>query len=125
MLATLLLTGCACCQKKPCHIGTVIREGPPQIVETLPPIETPLPPAGLPTPLPPAGLPTSYPKVRVTEVKPIPIYPPPKLDVPEFTEPPIKFPIKPKPDKNIKLILVENPPYNGPPNIGCEILLKW
>jgi hypothetical protein len=117
MLATLLLTGCACFQKKPCQIGTVIREGPPQIVETLPPVDNPLPPPGLPT---------SFPKVRVTEVNPIPIYPPPKIDVPEFNEPPLKFPLpQKKVDKNIKLILVENPPYNGPPNIGCEILIKW
>ena len=139
MLLVVLVAGCSCLNKNndlPPNC-TIIYPGPRRIVETLPPPELyqdrDLPPAGPPIPLnavPVPAMPTG--RVKVIEVRPIRIYPPLPPDLPEWQEPKIIIPKDGNPvlrakvvKTNLKLIMTENPPYNGPPNVGWEICWNW
>ena len=135
LLSVLFVSGC-CCKKQPETIiypqGTVIYPGSKKIVETLPPPDMFPRPVDLPdNQLPPAGPPPAFPtgRVKITEVKPIPIYPPVRPELPAFDEPKVKMPegviIKAKRETTFKVMLVENPPYNGLPNLGCELGWIW
>lgn len=114
MLCTLLLAGCACCKKN--------QEQPPIIIREIPPVEqTPI------REFPPFPSDNPQPKVKVTDV--VPILPEPPISVPEFAEPQIKIPLEGRPylikDRKAKVYLIESPPYNGLPNVGCELLFNW
>jgi hypothetical protein len=114
MLTAIFFCGCACYKK---HEPPTFMPVPEQIIIREYP---PFPPDLQPQPQP-------QPKVKVTDV--IPLLPEPPIVVPEFNEPQIKFPQSGQPylikDKKAKIYLIENPPYNGPPNVGCEIIFNW
>lgn len=130
MLIALFITGCACCKKQEWQPvppnGTIFYPPPPplpnRVIETTPPPELP--------PQPTTG------KVKVTEVVPVHIFPPlpiepEPIELPPWEEPKIVFPKNGQPfwkskiNTNFKMIVLENPPYNGPPNIGWEIYWQW
>lgn len=144
MLALVFLTGCACCKKRD-ECPPVLPNGsiiyPPIKTSEYQPqiIQPPLPPAGPPIPAnPPIQEQPQTNRVKVLEVIPVHIFPPlpvefppPNVEIPEWIEPKIIFPkdgnpvIRTKVHKNFKVIITENPPYNGPPNVGWEICWAW
>ena len=117
MFSVLFLTGCACKKQaipivpEPCPQGTIIYSGPKIIVDRLPEPDV--------APPPPVFQPSSLPKVKIIDVTPLP--PVPKPNPRDFLPIDNSAINLAKKTMTIKLIVLENPPYNGVPSVGCEL----
>ena len=70
-------------------------------------------------PPPPVFQPSSLPKVKIIDVTPLP--PVPKPNPRDFLPIDNSAINLAKKTMTIKLIVLENPPYNGVPSVGCEL----
>lgn len=153
MMLLAMCAICGCCAKKQACVPQTIQTLPEGTIfyNPKPGIVTQLPPAGPPIPLQEQGVHTypplpptntvepppapmfnapqvKTPKVKVLEVTPVPYTRPAPIDVLPLPDDELIRVAKPrvkKTERNFKILVLENPPYNGPPTLGCEIAWKW